>query len=905
MDGGNDLILRPGGILVLHGTGPEYQRLLPFFEAGNGPGLLALLRSDGDPEAGTGYQYFRRIVRDFALHLIRMESVQEDGTVPEDHLSEQETAEMMNLLPETMTGSAEINAGFLQGLYDQWKCSVDREAREKGLTTADCIRSLHPNWKDLGKVTLHLAENKKDTDGTKPFVFLATCQHRISETGQIKHLPLASALKVYASEPKTLLSFLEPLRDASAESDFLKKLLDGSRIFNPSFFTAEEAWGFLRSTEILQEHGIPVRLAGFWQKQPRRLKVAVTLDVRKKRGLLTADSLVKYSVNASIGGLKLTDQEMADILRSKGGLIRVKGEWVEAETDRVRDLLAEWDAARAFSGNTELSFIQALRILSRANGLGNDDVPLLEDDICEVNLSPELADALTVFRDPEKMELPSLPEHIDRILRPYQRTGVKFLWNMLNAGFGVCLADDMGLGKTLQMITCLDLLCTHGALADLPALALVPASLLTNWTEELAKFAPEIRVRNLHPSALSYDDRMALQDDPAGFLKDYDLVLATYAMVPRRDFLHELEFPLILLDEAQQIKNPSSQVSRAVRSLRGIRRVAMTGTPVENSLSDLWSIFDFICPGLLGTPDAFRSFVHSLEEKKPHSDYSPLRKLVRPYILHRLKSDKKIIADLPDKIERTERTPLTAVQAKFYRRAVDMMKHELASADERNRNGVILSYLLQLKQICNHPSQFSGNGDYAPERSGKFMRLGRLADMVAAHGEKMLVFTQFKELTEVLHEFLSEHFGRPGLILHGGIPVGKRADLVRQFQNEQGPPFFVISLKAGGTGLTLTAAAHVVHFDRWWNPAVENQATDRAYRIGQKRSVIVHKLVSPGTIEEKIDALISGKRFLAETLLEKGSVRLLTEMNNDELMNFVRLDMDAVLEDTGEEEYAR
>lgn len=886
-----DIIIRPVWPPVLTGDDAEYRRLLPAFERSFGAGLLAMLSGEPVLNAGPGYQFFRRAVRAFAMHTVRSGG----GETPEA-FPRAEAAELLASLP-----AADVPPDIADAGFNAFLDALGTEARAQGLPPADFIRGIRPGWKDLGKVTFHLAENRKDPDGSSPFVFLATCQNKLGETGQVKHIPLASALKTYADDPKTLLAFLTPVKAAAEHSAFLKSLLDGNRIFKPCLFSAADAWAFLRDIPVFQEEGIPVRLAGLWQNGRKRLKADISLDVVRKRGLFTSDSLAQFSVGASIGGVRLSPEELAGILNAKGGLIRVKGEWIEADTARVRELLEKWTAARDYFAGTGLTFAQVLRILSGAGGLADDRVPEFSEEICEVNASPALSEAVARLCDPDSAVLPELPDGLGSVLRPYQLTGVKFLRNMLEAGFGACLADDMGLGKTLQMISCIALLHRDGAFRGLPALIVAPASLLANWADEFNRFAPRLRIGNLHPSALGAEERLRLESEPERFLKAYDAVLVTYAMVPKRRFLHEFEFPLIVLDEAQQIKTPSSQVSRSVRSLRSPRRIAMTGTPVENSLSDLWSIFDFICPSLLGTPDSFRAFVRVMDSKKPHPDYTPLRKLVRPYILHRLKTDRNIISDLPDKLERRERTPLTPVQAKFYRRAVEAMKHDLETADEARRSSVVLGYLLQFKQICDHPSLFSGNGEYASERSGKFLHLARLADRIARAGEKMLVFTQFRELTEPLHEFLAGCFRRPGLILHGGTPVSGRAEAVRQFQSEQGPPFFIISLKAGGTGLNLTAAAHVVHFDRWWNPAVENQATDRAYRIGQKQAVMVHKFVTPGTIEEKIDALITGKQFLASSLLERGTVRLLTDMNNAELLNFVRLDMDSVLDGTEEE----
>jgi non-specific serine/threonine protein kinase len=323
-------------------------------------------------------------------------------------------------------------------------------------------------------------------------------------------------------------------------------------------------------------------------------------------------------------------------------------------------------------------------------------------------------------------------------------------------------------------------------------------------------------------------------------------------------------------------------------------RIILTGTPVENRLSDLWSLFDFACLGLLGSAKAFSQFAKSAAAGG-HNQYGPIRALVRPYILRRLKTDKEIIADLPDKTEVKAFCALSKTQAALYQQSVEELSEKLASAEGIQRRGVILAYILRFKQICNHPAQWLGNGEYAAEKSGKFQRLRELCEELAARQQRALVFTQFREITGPLSEFLEGVFRRPGLVLYGGTAVKERRALVESFQKEDGPPFFVLSLKAGGTGLNLTAASHVIHFDRWWNPAVENQATDRAFRIGQHKNVLVHKFVCRGTVEDKIDALIEGKKGLARELLEEGGEKLLTEMSNDELLRFVSLDIKSAL----------
>jgi non-specific serine/threonine protein kinase len=359
----------------------------------------------------------------------------------------------------------------------------------------------------------------------------------------------------------------------------------------------------------------------------------------------------------------------------------------------------------------------------------------------------------------------------------------------------------------------------------------------------------------------------------------------------------EIPWQLAVLDEAQAIKNPDAKQTRAVKKLKARARLALTGTPVENRLGDLWSIFDFVNPGLLGTSKEFTSFAKRLAARV-HGSYEPLRELVRPYILRRLKTDKTVIADLPDKTEIKAFCPLSRPQAALYQQAVKELAEQLEDSSGIQRKGLVLSYLMRFKQICNHPSQWLGDGVWSEADSGKWARLREIAEVIASKQEKMLVFTQFREVTAPLAAFLGSVFGRPGLVLHGETEVKKRQDLVRRFQEDEGVGFFVLSLKAGGSGLNLTAASHVVHFDRWWNPAVENQATDRAFRIGQTKNVLVHKFVCRGTVEEKIDQLIESKRQMSQDLLEGGADLLLTELKDDELLKLVALDINKALKET-------
>jgi non-specific serine/threonine protein kinase len=420
-----------------------------------------------------------------------------------------------------------------------------------------------------------------------------------------------------------------------------------------------------------------------------------------------------------------------------------------------------------------------------------------------------------------------------------------------------------------------------------------PASLLANWVAEIERFAPGLNAKIVHASAMTADELKQFTPEQAAGL---DLAITSYGSLQRIPALAETNWRFAILDEAQAIKNPNAKQTKAAKALKAHARIALTGTPVENHMGDLWSIFDFINPGLLGTAKQFTSYTKGLADR-PHNPYGPLRELVRPYILRRMKTDKTIIADLPDKTEVKAFCNLSRRQAALYEQAVQELEKNLEEAEGIQRKGMVLAMLMRLKQICNHPSQWLNDKAWAEEDSGKWARLREIAEVVAARQEKMLVFTQFREITAPLTSFLGGVFGRPGLVLHGGTEVRNRKTAVQTFQEDETVPFFVLSLKAGGAGLTLTAASHVVHFDRWWNPAVENQATDRAFRIGQKKNVLVHKFVCRGTVEEKIDRLIESKRGLSNELLAGAGEINLVQLADDELLQLVALDLNAAMKD--------
>ncbi|MBS1371650.1 MAG: DEAD/DEAH box helicase [Lentisphaeria bacterium] len=873
------LSVTPGGNIRIEGDAA----LAEAFASGRGAGLLAMLKGTVPADAPGSFHFFRRLAREYAARLCRMPEADPDAMFEAARPDPEAVQELLFDRPP-MSGGEYLTAGLIGTLFLELEGAMRAGLAASGGSPSEYLRTLSPAWESVGKVSFHLAANGKNEDGQHPFAFLATFIHRLSENDQPRHLPLATALKTFAADRKALLALLLPVRQAAEKSELVARMLADGSVYHPCVWTPAEAHAFVRDIPAFEEADIVVRFANLWKKRPPKLQAQLSLDVGKRPSRLNSELLLKFTIQAVIGDEKLSEAELEELLNSGGGLVRIKGEWVDADPENVRKLLKQWGALP----RETLTLAEGARILAGAAA----EFPQIDSELLRVEATAELEAMLSGDALPEELRRPPLPAGLDATLRPYQKGGVDFLWRTTALGTGACLADDMGLGKTVQVLTWLELLRIRGELAEVPALLVLPASLLANWRDEAAKFTPQLRLKLLHGSALAPGELERFEADPAGFLSGCDLAVTTYAMAVRLSGLHKLEFPAVIADEAQALKNPNSNQSRAVRSLRSRRRVALSGTPVENRLTDLWSIFDFLSPGLLGTLPRFQESVKQMEESE--RGYAPLRRLTAPYILRRLKSDKSIIRDLPDKSEVNVFCTLTREQALLYRRVLDSMKHDLELAGEEGRAGVVLGALTHFKQICNHPAQFLGGGDFRPETSGKFRRLAELAEPIASRQEKVLVFTQFREMCEPLHEHLAHSFGRPGLVLHGGTPVSRRPELVREFQREDGPPFFVLSLKAAGTGLNLTAASHVIHFDRWWNPAVENQATDRAYRIGQHRNVLVHKFICVGTIEQRIDSMIRDKRKLADSLLECGVESQLMKMSPAELLKFAKLDLNSM-----------
>ncbi|MEE3503652.1 DEAD/DEAH box helicase [Acidiphilium acidophilum] len=786
-----------------------------------------------------------------------------------------------------MPGAEYITPALLGDMWISIGFALHETLQSKNIGLNAYLHSLNPAWSQLGRVHFNLAENKRDTD--TPFAFMATYTTRLSAQSKAQHLPLGQALRDYADQHnrEKLLSLLMPVQRAAERCAWLRPLIESGEIYHPLRWKPAEAAQLLASADDLEQTGILLRMPATWHgNRPPRPRVTATIGSREP-STLGLDGLLDFQMDVTLDGDVLTLFEIKQLLAGTDQLILLRGKWVEIDRDRLKQAMAKLEAAETLAADRGLSFTAAMRLLT-----GMDDQDAADQaptrDWAEVIAGPWLSETLRALRTPAVADLGVVPGLCGN-LRPYQQEGVIWLRLLTGLRLGACLADDMGLGKTIQVISLL-LGRKNEISVPKPSILVVPASLLANWASEIRRFAPSLSIATVHPSAMSTADMKNFGQHQAAH---HDVVMTTYATLIRLPRLMSALWRYAILDEAQAIKNPVAKQTRAVKTLRAEARIALTGTPVENSLSDLWSIFDFINPGLLGNAKYFSSYIKGLQDRTDNP-YGPLRNLVRPYILRRMKTDKAIIADLPDKTEVTAHCLLSRKQAALYAEAVENLTRSLEDADGIQRRGLILSSLMRLKQICNHPSQWLNDHRWHGEESGKFIRLREIAEEIAARQEKMIIFTQFREMTTPLADHLAGVFGREGLILHGGTPVRQRKSLVTRFQEDDTIPFFVLSLKAGGVGLTLTSASHVVHFDRWWNPAVENQATDRAFRIGQKSSVLVHKFVCRGTVEEKIDRLIESKRALSADLLSGADEVNVTTLSDDALIDLVSLDLAAV-----------
>lgn len=770
---------------------------------------------------------------------------------------------LISSVPFTI-GSEYIDGDWVKCAFDQLRLVFAREIRSYDGTVALYLADKSQKLRVSERIFFHLVEDRK---GDYPFAFLATYSTK-GEDGKVRHMPLKYALTEYKEDRDKLLDLLSCLNRAADVSPLINEFVEKGEMFHPLGLTQEEAYQFLKAVPSIENAGIVCRIPNWWRKNACGVALSVNLG-EDKPPMLGLDTILSMKPQMVVDGEPLTRKEIETLLKQTDGLAFLKGKWIAVDHERLQKLLEEMENCRG-----DVTLLEALRMgLNEGTGREGADVgPLVTNGAWLSRLLQDLG-------SPGRIRAASVPKSFHATLRPYQKTGLTWLNYMNQMHFGACLADDMGLGKTVQVLAFLEKL--RMSKKDARVLLVVPASLLGNWQKEAEKFVPKMPLLILHGTGAKKLAEHVEEDDTF-------LTIVTYGMAARLDELEKVDWDCVILDEAQAIKNPVTKQTKKVKALRSRMRIAMTGTPIENNLTNLWSLFDFLNKGLLGTSGEFREYCKGLESHP--EGYARLRAMISPFMLRRVKTDKEIISDLPDKLEQVDYVGLSRKQTVLYRKYVSELEEKLLTLDGMERRGLVLASLMKLKQICNHPDQYLGQQTYDRKDSGKFEMLQEICETIYEKRERVLVFTQFREITPYLDDFLAGIFHCQGFVLHGGTQVSARNKMVEAFQGDRYVPYMILSVKAGGTGLNLTRASHVIHFDRWWNPAVENQATDRAYRIGQKNNVMVHKLVCRGTIEEKIDEMINSKKELAANVIGGGGESWITEMSNEELMSVLRLE---------------
>ena len=695
--------------------------------------------------------------------------------------------------------------------------------------------------------------------------------------------PVAELLRRDNFKPReyTLAALGEASKLSASVEQSLAQATPGGQVLDTAGafrFLQEEAW-------LLEQAGFGVLLPAWWTRKGTKARIQARAQVKSQPlpggGVMTLASILEFDWQLAIGDELLTEQELAMLAKLQSPLVRLRGQWVQLNAEEIAAALEFWRKREPGQATARELALMALGAQTHTpRGLSVSGVQVaggwLQDLLAQLEGGQTYA------------ELPP-PDGLQATLRPYQKRGASWLSFLRQWGFGACLADDMGLGKTITALTLFQREREAGE--KRPVLLIAPMSVVGNWEREAARFTPELPVLVHHGLARKKGKEFTKAAEQSG------LVVSSYALLHRdAELLQKVPWAGVVLDEAQNIKNPVTKQAQAARGLAADYKIALTGTPVENNVNDLWSLMEFLNPGLLGTQAAFRrNYFLPIQVQQDEAAAQSLQRLTGPFILRRLKTDKSIIADLPDKLEMKVFCTLTKEQASLYEAEVQRGLDGIAGAEGIERKGLVLSVLMRLKQICNHPAQFLGDNSAVAGRSGKLARLSEMLEEIFAVGEKALVFTQFAGMGRLLQSHLQDTYGREVLFLHGGVAQKQRDRLVERFQldDPRGPRVFLLSLKAGGTGLNLTAANHVFHFDRWWNPAVENQATDRAFRIGQKKNVQVHKYLCAGTLEEKIDAMIERKQELAQKIVGSGE-GWLTQLSTSELKEMFALRPDAV-----------
>lgn len=890
-----DVVVMPNGSLQLEWTDTQdavskssrllQKEIYKRFTADIDSWLLVLGFCDQQVSLSPSLNYWRDFTGVFAQELCRTPDLEALRHKVNVLIRQDELRGYLDQAP-LMVGSEYLSPTLLEAVWSRLNTAFTLAIKSYSGTVDDFIRAYSPNVHLVGRVFFHLVENK---DEDCPFAFMATYSTRLNNKGRSKHLPLKHALEEYGRENEKLLELLATVHTAAKQSPFIADLLETGDLFHPLAWTSSEAFSFLKEIPVYEESGILCRIPNWWKGNASGVRLNFSVG-DKKPSFVGMDAILNFNAGLFLGDMQISEKEARQLLNESEGLAFIKNKWVAVDPEKLEQALKAYEKAKKIMGKEGLSLRDALRL--QLNPEKFLDIQAIDID-SSVSNGKWLESVICKLLKPDLITSVKPDSTFKGELRGYQQSGLTWLYFLHSLRFGACLADDMGLGKTIQVLAFLNRLKSNAKKSGKPgkaSLLVIPASLISNWVNEIRRFSPDIKFHIAHPTANSEKNaKPGNKKSPDAFdLDTFDLVITTYTLVQKYEWLQSYSWNYLILDEAQAIKNPGTKQTRAIKKLTAGNRIIMTGTPIENRLTDIWSLFDFLNPGLLGNFKEFKIFSKDL--KNDHSGYSRLRRLISPYILRRLKTDKAVISDLPDKVEMKTYAALSKKQVLLYKKMVEGIKITIAETEGIQRKGIILSSLIKFKQLCNHPDQFLGTGEFEEKESGKFLRLREICETIYEKREKVLVFTQFKEITEPLHDFLENIFKRKGLVLHGSVAVGKRKKLIEQFQSrDYQAPFMVLSLKAGGVGLNLTEANHVIHFDRWWNPAVENQATDRAFRIGQKKNVIVHKFLTKGTVEEKIDIMLEEKSRLSEDVISSAGNAWMTEMKNDELIDLFRL----------------
>lgn len=838
------------------------EQIVRLFEEDKYGTLYHMTFEDTSKDSSTA-KFLKEVVQSFIISLSSSPEIEIAREKTIAQLDNEQVENLLTLCPFAL-GLEFVDEEWLKFQFQQLQHVFEKEAASFEGTMQLYFEGLSQNLSTAKRIYFHLVENPNDVD--YPFAFMATYATK-DQAGRIRHMPLAHALIEYQDHQEELLALLSSLNQVASEVDYMKYLMDTGKLFHPIKLNVKEAYLLLKSVPVIEKCGVKCRVPNWWKKHYS----SVSLNVKtgeKKPSFFGLASLMSLTPSLNINGQELSQEDIEYLLKQEEGLTWMKGQWVEVNHHKLQELLEKMEH---YDGTITLKEALTKDFLQK-----QDDDP---DNGIKITNGRWLRKMIRDMSQPHYIEKQSLSSDFNASLRHYQEDGYNWLNVMNTFGFGACLADDMGLGKTIQVIAFLEKLREEDAHAQ--CLLVVPASLIGNWENEIKKFAPHLHYYILHSSKTSAYQTY-INDNPY-------LTITTYGMVSKIEALSQKEWNALILDEAQAIKNPITKQTKTIKKIPARFRIAMTGTPIENDYSNLWSLFDFLNKGLLGPFNQFKSFTKTMEDEP--ENMAKLRYLVSPFILRRLKTDKSIIHDLPDKVEIVDHVNLSKRQVVLYKKQVEKLKEDIEHAEGMERRGIVLSYITKFKQICNHPDQFNHDISFKASDSGKYQILKELCTTIYEKRERVLVFTQYREMCEPLSNLLASIFHREGFIINGTTPIEKRTEIVNQFQSDHYIPYIVLTVKAAGTGLNLTAANHVIHFDRWWNPAVENQASDRAYRIGQKKKVFVHKLVSTGTIEEKIDELITSKQSLVNNILSSNDQINITEMSNDELISLFQLEV--------------